>query len=285
MTEIEFTDQDMQVIRNLVYEWTGINISDRKKPMISSRLLKRLREFQLTNMKEYIALVLSPYHPDEKQVFINLVTTNETYFFREYIHFEYLSNILKRLAKQGEKIRIWSAASSSGEEAYSIAMTAAETPGLNGNFSVLATDINSEVIKKGRAGIYTMDRINDLPHDLLKKYCMKGINTQENRLKIIDELRSKVTFEQVNLNEIPPGLGKFHVIFLRNVLIYFQKETKQQILNRVASHILPDGYLVVSLTESLGPLDTELTPVGESFYFKQKTNSPQQAADDNISYF
>lgn len=260
--------QEQIRVRNLIYDWTGINISDRNKHIIASRLYKRLKHYRVTSVQEYLDILQGGEQPDEKQIFINLLTTNETYFFREYIHFEYLANILKKLKTAPGPIRFWSAACSSGEEAFSMAMIAAEVLGIGGSWEVIATDINDDVIATGHGGVYKMDRLADFPREYLEKYCLKGVRTQENKIKIIEPLRAKVRFLKMNLNEVSSAIGTFHVIFLRNVLIYFDDEKKKHIVDQVSRRLKEKGYLVISLTESIRQLNTELVPVGESYYQK-----------------
>jgi len=271
-------NQEQIRVRNLIYDWTGINISDRNKHIIASRLYKRLKHYRVTSVQEYLNILQGTEHPEEKQIFINLLTTNETYFFREYIHFEYLGNILKKLKSLPGTVRFWSAACSTGEEAFSMAMIAAESLGIEGNWEVIATDINDDVIEKAHLGIYKMDRLADFPREYLEKYCLKGVRTQENRIKIIEPLRAKVRFLKMNLNEVSPSIGTFHVIFLRNVLIYFDDEKKKHIVDQVSRRLKDKGYLVISLTESIRQLNTDLVPVGESYY--QKPGPPDTKEPD-----
>lgn len=277
---LEVSDNELQEIRNLIYRWTAINISDRKKGMIASRLFRRLRHYDFKSMKQYINLVSKPENTEEKQVFINLITTNETYFFREEIHFEYLQNVLQKVPDAGHKIRLWSAACSTGEEAYSMAMIAAEAFGISGNWEIIASDINDEVLATGRAGVYGMERISDLPIDFLRKYCLKGKNKYENKLRIIEELRNKITFRQENLDTLTSDLGIFTVIFFRNALIYFDDAKKKQITENVTKHLEKGGYLVVSLTENLRRVTNSLLAVGESYYQYKDRKS-----EEDITFF
>jgi len=199
---------------------------------------------------------------------VDILTTNETYFFREPKHFEYLvENVLK--SWRGGKFRIWSAASSSGEEAYSLAMLLAESLSHRA-WEVLGSDLSTKVLTKAKNGVYLMDRIELLDEKLLKKYCLKGVRSQVGTFRVNEKLRKHTHFGQVNLMKtIPPKLGKFDVIFLRNVLIYFDQETKKQVVERVITKLKPGGLFFISHSETLHRVTDMLETIKPSIYMKK----------------
>lgn len=235
--------------------------------MVASRLAKRLDYYELNNYGDYYALATDPDYSDEFQMLVNILTTNETYFFREPKHFEFFrENILKPW--RGERFRAWSAASSSGEEAYSLAMVAAETLGMR-DWEIFASDLSTRVLEAARTGVYLMDRLQHMDNRLLEKYCLKGVRTQEGYFRIHPKLRNRVTFNQVNLkNPLPASLGKFEVIFLRNVLIYFDQDIKKQVVERLITALQPGGYFFISHSESLHRVTEQLEQIKPSIYRK-----------------
>ncbi|MCS6983872.1 MAG: protein-glutamate O-methyltransferase CheR [Leptospiraceae bacterium] len=259
-------DSEFRQFQKLIYEWTGISLSEAKKALVAGRLIKRLRYYNINNYGDYLKIVLSKEHPEEKQTMIDLLTTNETYFFREERHFAYLRE--KILPKHKGFFRAWSAASSSGEEAYSIALVLADVLGLEG-WEVFASDISQRMLEEARLGVYPIEEAQHIPEHLLKKFCLKGINSQEGRFTIIREIKKNVHFEQINLVEsLPSHLGLFDVIFLRNVMIYFNQETKKDIVERIAEHLKPEGFLIVGHAETLLGVTKKLKPVEPTIYKK-----------------
>jgi len=235
--------------------------------MVASRLAKRLDYYGLRHYGDYYALATGPDFPDEFQMLVNTLTTNETYFFREPKHFEFFrENILKPW--RGERFRAWSAASSTGEEAYSLAMVTAETLGAR-NWEIFASDLSTRVLDAARAGVYLMDRLQHMDNRLLEKYCLKGVRAQEGYFRVHPKLRNRVSFDQVNLMQpLPASLGKFEVIFLRNVLIYFDQDTKKQVVERLISVLRPGGYFFISHSESLHRVTEQLELITPSIYRK-----------------
>lgn len=235
--------------------------------MLASRLAKRLDFYRLTNFTDYYQLATSHAYPDEFQTMVNILTTNETYFFREPKHFDFFQNeILKPW--RGEFFRVWSAASSTGEEAYSLAMLLSENLGSR-NWEVFGSDLSTRVLEIADQGIYPLDRLDYMDTRLLEKYCLKGVRSQEGFFRIDAKLRTKVKFEQVNLMNIPaPSLGKFDVIFLRNVLIYFDQDTKKHVVEQIATALKPEGYFIISHSESLHRVTDRLQMIKPSIYRK-----------------
>lgn len=257
--------KEFEWISRFLYERTGIALHDGKQALVMGRLDKRLRSRSLTSYGDYFALLGRPGYEDETTVAIDLLTTNETYFFREPKHFEFLQKVIFPQYARQRGIRIWSAASSSGEEAYTIAMTLAEHfPG--DRWEVAGTDISTRIVEKASRGLYPMSAADKIPSALLKKYCMKGKEEYEDFFLVDSNLRQKVNFCIVNLIEPLPEMGLFEVIFLRNVMIYFDMETKQKLVQRLYEKLRPGGYFIVSHSETLNGINSNLKLLGPSIY-------------------
>lgn len=261
------TSEEFEGFKRLIYQHAGIALTSEKMVMVASRLAKRLDYYGLNTYGDYYGLATGPDFPDEFQMLVNILTTNETYFFREPKHFEFFrDNILKPW--RGDRFRVWSAASSSGEEAYSLAMVMAENMGMR-EWEVFASDLSTRVLDTARTGIYPMERLQNLDNRLMEKYCLKGVRSHEGKFRIDRKLRERVTFEQVNLmSPLPATLGKFEVIFLRNVLIYFDQDTKKQVVERLAAALKPGGYFFISHSESLYRVTDRLELIQPSIYRK-----------------
>jgi chemotaxis protein methyltransferase CheR len=245
------SDTEFGQFQRFILEAAGITLTDAKKTLVSSRLAKRLHACQVKSYGEYYRLLTSGESPLELQTAVDLLTTNETYFFREPKHFQFLKKAITGGTLGGApSLRVWSAAASTGEEAYSVAMALED--GLRGRpWAVVGSDISARVLERARAGHYSMERISHFPPDYLQRFCLKGRDAQEGTLLVQRALRKKVRFLQVNLNEPLPHLGVFDVIFLRNVLIYFSLETKRKVVTRVLNLLKPAGYLLIGHSESL----------------------------------
>jgi len=237
--------------------------------MIASRLAKRLQYYDLSSYAQYYQLIKQAEYKHEFQVMVDILTTNETYFFREPQHFEFLRDqVLKPW--QGDHFKAWSAASSSGEEAYSLAIVLAETLG-NKHWDVLGSDISTRMLDKAGNGVYLMDRLENMDKKLLDKYCLRGVRSQEGFFWINEKLRRRTRFEQINLvKPLSPALKQnFDVIFLRNVLIYFDQETKKAVASRVAETLKPGGYFFISHSENLHQITDHLKMVTPSIFIKK----------------
>ena len=253
---LQITDSEFFQFQNFMYQHAGIRLHLGKKALICGRLAKRLQHFQLPNYGAYFQLIQSVEGVTERQICIDLLTTNETYFFREPKHFDWLCDYLQSLPPSSQTLRVWSAASSSGEEAYSLAMILQEY--CPQPWSILGSDISTRILERARTGHYAMVRTKNIPSPLLKKYCLRGTGSQEGTFLIHRSLREKVEFAHINLNEPLPQIGMFDVIFLRNVMIYFDSPTKQKVVTRLAQQLRPGGYLCIGHSESLNDLDHEL---------------------------
>ena len=266
MTIMVITDKEFELFQQLIYNTAGINMAVSKKSLVNGRLAKRVKFFELDSFTEYFELLSRP-NSDELQVAIDLLTTNETFFFREAKHFDFLQEkIVPSLRNQS--LRVWSAASSSGEEAYTVAMVLAAHR-LNPNWEVVGTDISTRMVNKANQGQYPIERAEKIPLHYLKKYGLKGTGAENGSFIFDSSLSSKVSFMHANLRSDLSKLGRFDVIFLRNVLIYFNLEIKQQVVDRVLRQLKPGGYLMISHTESLNELTSDLIQVAPSIYHKK----------------
>ncbi|UOD29829.1 protein-glutamate O-methyltransferase CheR [Massilia violaceinigra] len=254
--------------QRFIYNAAGITLSDAKKALVSGRLAKRLAHCGVASYGEYFRLLDSGAHKDEVQEAIDLLTTNETYFFREAKHFDLLrERALSPQRPRGETFRVWSAACSSGEECYSIAMVLAECLGER-PWEIMGSDICTKVLHKARIGHYPMERARHIPQPLLRKYCLKGQDAQEGTMLVESSLRRRVQFGQINLNTALPQLGQFDMVFLRNVMIYFNGDTKRQVVDRIGAQLKPHGCLVIGLAESLSDSGAMVKPVAPSVYVR-----------------
>jgi chemotaxis protein methyltransferase CheR len=262
---IVLSTREFRLFQSMLHRLAGISLSDAKQPMVGSRLAKRVRQYGLRSYGEYFELLMS--ERDELQTALDLLTTNETYFFREPEHFDFLREQVLPGMRARPLVRIWSGACSSGEEPYSIAMIMAEVLGER-PWEVLASDLSTRVLEQARAGIYPLKDAADIPRPLLHKYCLKGIGAREGSFAVAPELRSRLHFLQVNLNAALPALGECDAIFLRNVMIYFDQDTKRQVVQRMLPLLRPGGYFFVSHSESLNGISSELEFVAPSIYRK-----------------
>lgn len=265
MTPFDLTDREFRQFRELIYRIAGINLSDTKKPLVTGRLTKRVRQHGYQSFSTYFETLMQD--KDELQIAVDLLTTNETYFFRESKHMDFLANKLLPHHLPGRPFRIWSAASSSGEEAYSLAMVLADKLA-DRPWEVVGSDISTRVLEKARRGHYSLERTSGIPRPYLKRFCLKGIGPETGTFKVDRMLRDRVSFYQVNLIEPLPQLGHFDVIFLRNVMIYFDIDTKRQVVNRLLPLLRPGGYFFVSHSESLNGVSDALKLVSPSIYRK-----------------
>jgi chemotaxis protein methyltransferase CheR len=265
---VQLQKSEFDWISRFLYERTGIALNDGKQALVMGRLDKRLRSRGLASYSDYFALLGRPGYEDETTAAIDLLTTNETYFFREPKHFEFLHRVVFPQYARQRQIRIWSAASSSGEEAYTIAMTLADSF-CSSNWEVIGTDISTRVLEKASRGLYPMLAAEKIPNELLKKYCLKGREEFEDFFLMDPSIRKKVHFSPANLIEKLPDLGLFEVIFLRNVMIYFDHETKKRLVHKIVEKLRPNGYFIISHSETLNGLDSPLELVAPSVYQKR----------------
>lgn len=266
-TNVALSDKEFAQFRDLIYRIAGISMSPAKKQLITSRLAKRLRHHNVTNFGDYFRLITSSYGKSELQVAVDSLTTNETHFFREPKHFDFLRQQVIPARRAGRGLRIWSAACSSGEEPYSIAMLLDELLGKE-PWEVVASDISAHILEKARKGVYPAERIPEIPKPYLNRYCLKGVGEHHGTMLIEPFLRERVRFMPHNLTETPAKLGEFDVIFLRNVMIYFDQETKRQVVSRLLPLLRPGGYFLVGHSESLNGVSEEVRLVVPAVYRK-----------------
>ncbi len=261
------TRYEFLLFKDLLYRQVGINLTPAKSTLLESRLGNRVVRLGLNTYFDYYQYILSSKGEDELQVLIDLLTTNETFFFRESAHFDYLKDeVLPQYRHM--PVRVWSAACSSGEETYSLGMLLADQREGAGGWELIGSDVSQRVLEKAKAGHYQMMRHEGIPLPYLKKYCLRGTGSQEGTLLINKALRERIKFSQVNLNAQLATMGQFDIIFLRNVLIYFNSEKKNDIVKRVAQQLKAGGYLFISHTENLQGIDANLRLIRPSIFRK-----------------
>lgn len=271
--EYEFTQRDFDFLRTISNARTGIVVTDDKFDMFYSRLARRLRLLGLSSFAQYCDYLEDPANGDEINELVNALTTNLTAFFRENHHFDFLANTalpeFARRNKASRRLRIWSAGCSTGEEPYSIAMVVAEQRArLQGvEPEILASDIDSNVLAQAEAGIYPMARVEKLDRARLKAFFQKGKGSQAGKVRVGAELRRLIRYARVNLME-PLRVEPQDVIFCRNVIIYFDKETKRRLVERFADCLVDGGYLIVGHSESLYQVTDRFELLGNTVYRK-----------------
>ncbi len=252
-------DKTFRAIAELMHSSIGLSFAAHKKPLIASRLAPRLQRLGIDGYEDYLALISGDDDQGEFQVAVDLLTTNETYFFREPAHYELLEQELAR--KRPASLRVWSAASSFGDEAYSTAMLLSDmqTQGRIGeDWSILGTDISDRVLRSASQAIYPQERLRNVSPERLKRYCWRGEGEAEGLSQMQPRLRERVRFGQLNLCVPIENIGPFDVVFLRNVLIYFDPPTKAEVVDRVLTQLRPDGILFLGTAEGRVPCRTPL---------------------------
>ncbi|QLG89311.1 SAM-dependent methyltransferase [Chitinibacter bivalviorum] len=265
---MQLSDATFQRYSQWMKAQTGVHFTDIKKTLVTQRLMRRLHARKIDTFEAYFRLLTHKDEEAERQLALDLLTTHETFFFREPKHFDWLKQFLLQPRPHSQVLRFWSAAASSGEEVWSIAMMLADCLGVAGPWQLMGSDISQPVIDKARGGHYVMQRCDGIPVNYLKKFCLKGQGTQLNTLLIMRELRQRVEFKVINLIEEFPSMAPFDVIFLRNVLIYFDIETKAQVVNRCIQRLQPGGFLLVSHSESLNGMSSQLRLIQAGIYQK-----------------
>ena len=259
------TDAEFARFQALVQEQTGIHLSEVKKALVVARLGSRVRLRQAMSFSGYYKILSNPRESAELQIAIDLITTNETSFFREKEHFELLKEHVRGLRPVPFPFRVWSAASSSGEEAYSIAMVLGDLLGAS-EWEVLGTDISTRILERARKGLYSLERSSTIPKDYLHRFCLKGQGDFEGMFLMGKALKARTSFRQVNLCQPLPDLGKFDLVFLRNILIYFQAEQKRIVVESILEKMKPQALLIVGHSESLNGITNRIVPVRTTVY-------------------
>lgn len=266
MQAVELSDQEFRQFQTFLFNVAGISLSPAKKPLVRGRLAKRLLACGCASYSDYFRLVASGHSRAETQHAIDQLTTNETHFFREPAHFESLHAFARERAAAGREFRVWSAACSSGEEPYTIAMTLAESLGEAADWRVLGSDLSLRVLQAAARGHYPIEAAESIPPALLKRHCLRGTGPQAGTLLVDRRLRARVEFRQINLNQPLPEVGSFDCIFLRNVMIYFGPDMKRSVVGKLATKMKPGARLVIGHSESLQGLADHLEQVAPTIY-------------------
>jgi chemotaxis protein methyltransferase CheR len=263
------TDKDLSFVVKLVYDRAGIRLHDGKRELITARLQKRLRTLGMHSYKEYLTFLQNEQSGDEMVAFLDALATNHTYFFREEQHFAFLRDrVVPELMVPGKnRLEIWSAACSSGEEPYTLAITLADLlPNGPEGFSIFASDLSTKALATARNGVYKMERVKDIPTDILRRHFERGMGAQSGLARVSPALRRRVEYAQLNLLEIGDLGRRFDVVFCRNVMIYFDHTVQQRVVSMLERHLRPQGYMFISHSESLNGISHGLQWVAPAVY-------------------
>ena len=268
------TNEVYKYLAELVYKHSRIRLGNDKHALVSGRVRKRLRKLGMDSFEAYCDLLRSPAGGEEIAHLIDHISTNHTHFFREIAHLDFLQKemlpaVLPGLQRTRGTFRVWSAACSSGEEPYTIGIVLAEAQQTHGSFEwqIHATDISTRVLKHASEGIYTADRVKLPKDDWLRKYFQKGLGNWEGHFRVKDDIRQRIHFQQTNLLQQPyPVPRGQHVIFCRNVMIYFDHDTQQQLVSSLSPWLAPGGCLIVGHSESLVGIQHDLTQIHPGIY-------------------
>ncbi len=269
--EFPMSDANFEQIKQIAYRQTGISLTDHKKNMIYSRLSRRIRSLGLRDFNQYCEVISQPDN-QEMGDFVNSITTNLTAFFRENHHFEYLEKeVFPQLRMKNlkqKRVRVWSAGCSTGEEPYSLSIVMQEhLPTAGWDIRLLATDLDTNVVAHAKRGVYDRDRIDSVSAERRQRWFLKG---NDDQVRVKPQLQKLITFKPLNLLDNWPMSGPFDVIFCRNVVIYFDKETQRRLFERYADLLADDGYLFIGHSESLHRVTDRFRSLGRTMY--QKAN-------------
>ena len=265
-------DREFYLIKDIVYKESGIRLTEMKKALVQSRLMKRLRELKMGDYQDYCRY-LDENYAHEVVNLINCITTNKTDFFREPKHFEFMKTVFLPEFEQagGKQLRIWSAGCSTGAEPYSIAATLLDyyAGKRMPDVKILATDIDTQVLQKGEAGLYRVDEIESMDVALLKRYFMRGTGASQGMFKVKDSMKRLVHFGRLNLlDDAYPMKGQFNIIFCRNVIIYFDSESRRRLFDKLHAFLHDNGYLIMGHSETLAGLTNRFRFLGNTIYKK-----------------
>ncbi|MBT3196737.1 MAG: protein-glutamate O-methyltransferase [Gammaproteobacteria bacterium] len=270
-SEFTYTEADFRRVQKIIGEHAGISLSDAKRSLVYNRLTKRLRLFGMSAFQQYLDYV-DTHVEEEFSHFVNAITTNLTFFFREEHHFDFLKESeLARLIERNhatKRIRIWSAGCSTGEEPYSLAITVKEAVPSNWDVKILATDLDFNVVNHGQEGVYDERRVEGMSKERLNRWFSRGSGENEKKVRVKQELQDLITFKQLNLMHEWPMKGPFDLIFCRNVMIYFNKETQSRLTDRYADYLIDDGHLIIGHSESLFKVTERFKLIGKTIYQK-----------------
>lgn len=270
---LDLTEKDFLCFSRLVYEQAGINLHQGKKELLRARLAKRIRELGFESFSRYYEHLVSDGSGEEILHMLDCIATNLTRFFREEAHFQFLAETVypqfQEALKMGGRepfFRVWSAACSTGEEPYSIAMHVSSH--LDWDFHVLATDISTKALEKAQKAVYPVSRLSEVPSWMVRRFFLKGHGPREGYVRLKPEIRSRVSFHRHNLMDSPPFQEEMDVVFCRNVLIYFDRATQKKVVESISRVLKPGGYLLVGHAESLNGAVPQLRYVRPAVYRK-----------------
>ena len=270
------SDREFELFQSLIHRETGIFLSSAKKTLLVARLARRLRELRLTSFEAYYRRVVGRNSGDERIHLIDCICTNETHFFREPRQFEYIKHWIipewvaqAAAGRRSREIRVWSAACSTGEEPYSIAMLllASLPPAAGWRIELLATDLSTRVIEQARKGVWSVDKAGEIPAEYLTAFMLKGTRSNQGKMKASQQLREAICWLRVNLNDENFAVtGPFDMVFCRNVLIYFDELSKTRVIKRLVAHIARSGYLFLGHAENARSLNGGIRSVIPTVY-------------------
>jgi chemotaxis protein methyltransferase CheR len=266
---LALTDRELAAIARLVYTESGITLHDGKRALVMARLQKRLRSGGFTSFSAYLKHVEADASGEELTQLLDAIATNHTSFFREPQHFEILrTRVLPGATGHGRRIAIWSAACSTGEEPYTLAMELWSHLGdaAPSQARLLASDLSTKALRTARSGVYRMDRVEGVPLEVLRRHFERGLGAQAGYARVADHVRRMVEFRQLNLLSMPPLHETFDVIFCRNVMIYFDRDVQQRVVAMLERYLSPGGYLFISHSESLNGVTHGLSWIAPAVY-------------------
>ena len=258
---------DFQRLQQLAYQRFGFDLRDGKEEMVAARLSNRVRELGFDSFHRYLDHVTSSAGSQDFTEMVDMLTTNFTSFFRELAHFDFLRKFLASPAVRNKKIRLWSAACSSGEEPYSLAISILEAP-VQLNASIMATDISTRILEKAKKGVYTLDRLSGISPEQQRKYFLRGSGKSEGLCRVKPALTGLIDFRPFNLVQPQTHESQFSMIWCRNVMIYFDKPTQERVVSHLASSLEPGGYLIIGHSEALNGIQHSLRYVQPAVYQK-----------------
>ena len=275
VNKVQLEDSDFARLSGYITTELGIKMPDVKKTMLQCRLQKRLNDLEKNTFKEYLDFVFSKEGHAEKVVMTDIITTNKTDFYREPVHFNFMSEqiIPEYLEKPGKNIlKVWSAGCSSGEEPYTIAIILSEVREKNRDFDfqILATDISTRMLHKGETAVYAEERVATVPENLKRKYFLKSRQESNKTVRVVPDLRSRVAFGKLNfMDDDYPVKETFDIIFCRNVLIYFDSKTQEAVINKLCRKLKPGGYFFLGHSESITNYNVPLRQIKSTIFKKQ----------------
>ncbi|MBN1253069.1 MAG: methyltransferase domain-containing protein [Bacteroidales bacterium] len=269
----KLTDIEFDKLSKFIYTRYGIKMPPAKRIMLQSRLQKRLRALKIYTFKEYVDFVFSKDGQEEVVHMMDVVSTNKTDFYREATHFDYLTNeVLSKIYKENKFVKLWSAGCSSGQEVYTLAIVlsefASKNPGFD--FSIFGTDLSTIVLKKAFDAVYPEEAVSMIPIDIKRKYLMKSKDKSKKLVKVNANLRKKTKYQRLNFMDDHYAVNeKFDIIFCRNVLIYFDRETQEKVINKLCNNLKPGGYFFLGHSESITNIEAPLKQVKPTIYIRE----------------